>query len=281
MNEHISFKCHGCGDCCNNPPVLTVQECFDLSREFIIGLNWKAVPPVSSGLKSNGMVISSEQADAINKCYDDSYAAINGLPTGKAYLTIFPSVMDYSLDDDSGRCSMLSADNTCSIYERRPNICKSVPFHPSMPEFIQGEVLKQFNFSCVSVGGDNEVFDGQHITNSVIAQNFNAHQSEMMKDGAILASISNVIDLGMGPSKDDIVETLNGGTWIETDLMPLIMALSMFGHEYESSYQLLNDQICLIEQSISEAVSRKNKNQRKEPGYCGKIYSTIIIFCQN
>ncbi len=56
---------------------------------------------------------------------------------------LFVSVIAEHVSLEQGVCPAL-ADKACSIYERRPSVCKTVPLDGTVPEAFQGEALDFF-----------------------------------------------------------------------------------------------------------------------------------------
>lgn len=49
-----------------------------------------------------------------------------------------------AVDQDAGACDHLAGDGACSLYDRRPHACRTVPFHYSRPDSALGPGLADF-----------------------------------------------------------------------------------------------------------------------------------------
>jgi Fe-S-cluster containining protein len=123
------FACTQCGACCNRSPEIELSEAAALADVFVFRLMFRIyVLPHAFEQYAGG---SSEQFYQTKRLLN-AFAAHDYRSRvrvgGKAlqydkYLVISA----LTLDSGTGACSAL-ADGRCSIYERRPLTCRTVPF---------------------------------------------------------------------------------------------------------------------------------------------------------
>jgi Fe-S-cluster containining protein len=129
------FACTQCGACCNRSPEIELSEAAALADVFVFRLMFRIyVLPRAFEQYAGG---SGEQFYQTKRLLN-AFAAHNYRSRvrvgGKAvqynkYLVISA----LTLDTGTGACSAL-ADGRCSIYERRPLTCRTVPFGYSRAE---------------------------------------------------------------------------------------------------------------------------------------------------
>lgn len=93
---------------------------------------------------------------------------------GKAInYTRYLTISALSLDTGSGACSALR-EGICSIYERRPLACRTVPFHYSRPEASAESDLEAFvatpGYCCDTTGSAPVVLKGGRIVDALTRQ---------------------------------------------------------------------------------------------------------------
>ena len=134
------FACTQCGQCCNRAPELELGEAVALADVFVLRLLMR-IYSLPRSLNDYASALPPGQASAEfyqSKRLLGAYAAASW----NARVQRHGKVVDYvqylslsvlPLDLDGPSCPALT-DNKCSIYERRPLSCRSVPLHYSRPE---------------------------------------------------------------------------------------------------------------------------------------------------
>lgn len=112
------FACRQCGKCCDRSPEVGLSEAAALSDIFLFRLLLRVVP-VPSSLAERQHVL----------WFSARHFAKTTIDGGHAYLVISALSMDAS----TSTCAALS-DRHCSIYDRRPSACRTVPAHYSIAE---------------------------------------------------------------------------------------------------------------------------------------------------
>ncbi len=141
------FACTQCGKCCNRSPEVELSEAAALADVFVFRLMFRlySLPRTFESGRSR-----SETAEAFyqKKRLLAAHAArkypVTIMRDGRRvehvqYLMISALV----LDTHSGACAALS-DGRCSIYNRRPLGCRTVPFHYSRADALAERDLKAF-----------------------------------------------------------------------------------------------------------------------------------------
>lgn len=113
IGQGFEFNCSACGKCCNSGPQMTFSEAFELRDVFI-----------------QRLFITVKKYNYGESLEHVKYAHALGIPVRNELLNychkicfLSPGVISYE-----SKCPALNTDNLCSIYDRRPSICRSVPF---------------------------------------------------------------------------------------------------------------------------------------------------------
>ena len=155
------FACTSCGKCCDRSPELELGEAAGLADQFVFQLLFRLYrwPRYVADYQPAG--VPREQANAqffeskrllgafAAHSYNARVRQSDKVSAQLCYLTISALTLDHG----SGACSALS-DGRCSIYERRPLACRSVPLHYSRGEAFAAQDLAAFvatpGYACAS-----------------------------------------------------------------------------------------------------------------------------------
>ncbi|HEV8548378.1 MAG TPA: YkgJ family cysteine cluster protein [Polyangiaceae bacterium] len=129
-NDSWSFRCTGCGKCCNTAPELSVPELFRHQHRFIGRLGVRRVPRL-----------------ARDGTFDDA----------RSDLLLFTHAW---YDEASARCPALDADGRCAIHDdHKPLVCRIAPLDALVPDGLQHQVLERrardaayFRADCIAPG---------------------------------------------------------------------------------------------------------------------------------
>ncbi len=114
--DDFHFACvRGCGKCCNSPPELSLFDGFRFFRDFPLSFKVTLIPfhdnpQALRWLELGGVRVRVGYVDFV------AYASFVPLYRISAHC-----------------CPKLAANGDCSIYDRRPDMCKSVPLRVSAP----------------------------------------------------------------------------------------------------------------------------------------------------
>jgi Fe-S-cluster containining protein len=144
--RELRFACTRCGACCNRSPEVLLSEAAGLADLFVFRLMFRlyALPRRSAG---------PADAHYQSKRLLDAFAAhswpVKRRPGANAIgQTNYLTISALTLETGSGACAALDGGG-CTIYERRPLACRTVPFHYSRAEASAERDLAAF----VATGG--------------------------------------------------------------------------------------------------------------------------------
>jgi Fe-S-cluster containining protein len=140
------FACTQCGKCCNRSPEVQLSEAAALSDMFVFQLLFRICrlprrAPDDAGSAKSGAFYE-------NRRLLDAFAArkypVRVRRDGRAFdYTNYLVISALALDTNPGACAALEG-NRCSIYDRRPLACRTVPLHYSRAEALAGSDLDAF-----------------------------------------------------------------------------------------------------------------------------------------
>lgn len=137
------FACTGCGACCNRAPEVELSETWALADRFIFRLMIRAydLPASLTDLKrQRGGAMSPltqriylEQRASLSRHASKAYPVRLHQERGSYKATRYLYISALALDFGDGHCSALDGGR-CTIHDRRPVACRSVPLHYSTPD---------------------------------------------------------------------------------------------------------------------------------------------------
>ena len=146
MNGSVRrFACTQCGKCCNRSPEVELSEAAALADVFVFQLMFRAysmpIVPVGAASESNQIFYQKKRLLAAHAAHKSSKRTKVGGETVEAinYLMISALAMDTS----PGACAALQSGR-CSIHDRRPLGCRTVPFHHSRPDGLAASDFDSF-----------------------------------------------------------------------------------------------------------------------------------------
>jgi Fe-S-cluster containining protein len=167
------FACTSCGLCCNRSPEVELAEAAPLADVFVFRLMFRLywLPRQPGAGEAKAAFYERKRllgAFAARKA--PTRLPRNGRPVeGSKYLTISA----LALETGAGACSALAAGR-CSIYERRPLACRTVPFHYSRAEALAASDLAAFvatpGYRCDTSDRAAVVLEGGSIVDAGISQ---------------------------------------------------------------------------------------------------------------
>ena len=150
MSGSRRFSCTQCGACCNRSPEVELSEAAALADIFVFRLLFRlcSLPRFPEGGAAGGseLFYQKKRLLAAHAAAKFPRKVRRG---GKVVETIqYLMISALAVDTSPGACAALKAAR-CSIHEKRPYGCRTVPFHYSRPE---GLALTDFD-KFVATGG--------------------------------------------------------------------------------------------------------------------------------
>lgn len=170
----LRFDCTQCGKCCDRAPEVELSEAAPLADVFVFRLMFRILwlPDQLSDCRvpgtrtANSSAAFYEKKRLLNAFAASRYTAkvrLEGKPTS---YTKYLMISALSLDTRADRCSALEG-TLCSIHDRRPFSCRSVPFHYSRAEASAETAFRDFvttpGYGCDTSGSAGVVLKDGHI----------------------------------------------------------------------------------------------------------------------
>jgi Fe-S-cluster containining protein len=168
----LRFACTSCGACCNRSPEVQLSEAAALADMFVFRLMFRLYDlprTFAAGTAAASAVEYYESKRLLAAFAARQYPAKlrrEGKPVD--YVRSL-AISALSVDTAAGACAALGAGR-CTIYERRPAACRSVPFHYSRAEASAGRDLAAFvatpGYGCDTGPGAPVVLEAGRIVDS-------------------------------------------------------------------------------------------------------------------
>jgi Fe-S-cluster containining protein len=139
-NQPVRFQCSGCGDCCSGDPDTHYVE------------------------------LLAGEAERIRQ-----YLQLSKATFERDYLVSIPDIGKGIRINAQGRCSLLSADKRCLVYEARPWQCRSYPFWPEVMQSHETWMAEANH--CEGINQGKEI-SPQHIDSQLVYFNIETNKQK-------------------------------------------------------------------------------------------------------
>jgi Fe-S-cluster containining protein len=169
MERTRNFVCTKCGACCDRSPELLLSETFDLADVFVFRLMFRLYEQPSSPLAESDRrnpIAFYGQKRLLNAFAAKKWHGKRDYSGKKASVTSYLLISAIKHDLGFGRWHAL-VEKHCSIHDRRPLGCKTVPLHYSKPESLLSVEFDRFiktnGYECDSSESAPVLFEDQRI----------------------------------------------------------------------------------------------------------------------
>lgn len=252
--ERMCFSCVGCGKCCGSPPRLALSEIphfidtFAMQLEIYVQFGEAAAPNFRSYVS---------QKEQLHK--------LGGVSFQNAHGEGIARVVGEPLEVRKSRCPKLAQDGTCSIYERRPSICRVVPLDITRTEDSQNAALKSFQtrmlnngFPCVINDSAPVIWENGKLAEGQYREAYFEAVSVNSEDALQKTFISSFLRYGEREFMTVIRDKLQG----LRAHFPLALFLDCFPEFFPDPVGVAQTQLSLVQAGIADNLSRKSKEDR-------------------
>jgi Fe-S-cluster containining protein len=139
------FACTQCGKCCDRAPEVELSEAAALADIFVFRLMFRlySLPRVFDRSRSDAAEVFYQKKRLLSAhaaCVSAKKVKRDGRPIEHLEYLMISAL---ALDTAPGTCAALSSGR-CSIYERRPLACRTVPLHYARAEGVAESDLDAF-----------------------------------------------------------------------------------------------------------------------------------------
>ena len=145
MSDIRRFACTQCGACCNRSPEVELSEAAPLADVFVFRLMFRmySLPRAYDRTRSDTREVFY-QKKRLMSAHAARVSPRKVKREGKPVEQVdYLMISALALDTAPGSCTALSGQR-CSIHERRPLTCRTVPFHYARPEGLAERDLEAF-----------------------------------------------------------------------------------------------------------------------------------------
>jgi Fe-S-cluster containining protein len=142
------FACTQCGKCCNRSPEVELSEAAALADLFVFRLMFRlySLPRLPERGEPSELFYQRKRLLAAHAARKYPRKVVRGGKTVE--VTSYLMISALTMDTAPGACAALE-DNRCTIHERRPLGCRTVPFHYARAEAL---ALPDFDAFVATVG---------------------------------------------------------------------------------------------------------------------------------
>ncbi len=145
MSDVRRFACTLCGKCCNRSPEVELSEAAGLADMFVFRLMFRlySLPRVPERASPGGSELFYQKKRLL-EAHSARKSPIKLMRAGKAVDAFcYLMISALAVDSSPGACAALSSGR-CSIHDRRPLGCRTVPLHYSRAEGLALADLEAF-----------------------------------------------------------------------------------------------------------------------------------------
>jgi len=278
--KSVHFDCTRCGACCRASIPLGLAEALDYDDRFLLGLVFSMETWNLGDFKKNRPVIPITHEEllttlafrkdklAMDQSRDTVFQVGRVRASGERVVT-FLSVAACGLGDfeaGAAKCPALGADETCSIYEKRPLGCRVFPLDPLYPEMLQNVPLAAlakrlpcgFSDTAPPIWSEGKLADPE--TRALLE----ARQQTMARDSAFLPYYGMAAaNFHPMPSLSDVLLAIKGNGKLDLPFVPALVFLVASGQiGVERAELCLTRQSGLAAKAVDQALKRKDKAER-------------------
>jgi len=290
----VRFACTACGKCCSTPPETTILEAISLGDVFVAALRYR-VSRVLKGERAYVVAnthVEPEFADLDRAEYYDATRAqlervavrIGFDATSDVFITI--SATAWAYPRDSKGCPALAADGkACTIHERRPLTCRTVPARYDIPDRLLSRALKkivdhgrkELAYECDVSDAAPVFIEGDTITDAGYVRDREAALSAIDGERKLHERILNSARL---PKPQDILRASGPHMDISVSFPAVVIeALETGAIDPPAARAFSEKQIALASAAVKRALARQDKAERECTTRFRKLiesYETIV-----
>ena len=278
-DREFRFACKACGKCCDGPPQMSIREMYAHLDDFVLHANLITQPVKTPaigdrrGYELSRMIAerSLELGSVRHFAYNSHFGDPDVITTLSGVAVPYPH---------KSKCTVLTSDGKCGIYDRRPSTCRYVPGQHLIPLDRQDIAMEEFKARMSSNCDWSEdapvvLKDGRFLDPAISAA-FGKAEEDDRSDGYLLKLLMESDcefgdpEGGFGLSFSDFVQKSARSTQVD---MPVafftyfLMALQGDGllpedYEVPSPQEVAARQIVVCERLIAENIRLRDREAR-------------------
>jgi len=278
VSEEIHFACTACGKCCTEPPEMTVLEAIRLGDVFVPSIVYRvtSVPnddneAALASLKPHRHFAGMDARELVSRLRESSAVRGAGAVVREPGWEHHLSVTSRPWTFPAPHCPALGADGkACTIHERRPHTCRTVPVRYDVPE---GLVVRAFR-GTVDAGRaardpwECDVSDAAPVLirdGVVVDPAYAAARAAGVEAALAERELSaRILTSPLLPKIADVFPRLRGGQLVSVSFHGALAAAHDLGLvDHAAARAFCDAQLALLDREIAAALARKRREDRE------------------
>jgi Fe-S-cluster containining protein len=249
-SKSIRFACTACGKCCNDTPMMSVVEAFELADVFLAGPVLRFSPLREDIFHTGHPVL--EDGDSRFPVYVELHCK------------------PIAWTRHNGRCPVLRGDNRCGIYDRRPGVCRFVPFDLHLrPDLVSRapiageELARRLGFECDWSERAPVVVAPEGVVDASYRADYESARRDVTKSHALIRFIPSEVVVG---ALQAAKRNSRGGKPVGDVpvFFPVLVAAAVAAGFFDTdrAREILEAQVGVADALEAAAIRRKDKDER-------------------
>ncbi|HSQ64276.1 MAG TPA: YkgJ family cysteine cluster protein [Polyangiaceae bacterium] len=286
----LRFACTACGKCCTDPPEMTVLEAVRLGDVFVPALVYRltSVPrddneaglaslsphPDFAGMDSRRFVAALRESTAVRAA-----GATVSEPGWDHYVAVTVRPWTYPAREGDRFCPALGADRKqCTIYERRPYTCRTIPARYDVPDallvpafrgFVDRGLASTDRYECDVSPSAPAILRGETDEDASLVDASYLEARKAGRDAAMADKplAARILSSPLLPPLRELFPQLRRAGLLAVSFHGALASAHDLGLVDDAGVRAFcSAQIALIEREIAAAVERKRKEDRDTTG---------------
>ncbi len=276
----INFACTQCARCCNSAIPLGLAEALDYDAEFLLALTFgvetwnidafaKNRPAVPINHEELLTTLAFRKDKLAMEASRDTVFQVGKLKPSGERVASFVSVTARGLGSwvaGGPRCPALSAEQNCTIFERRPLGCRVFPLDPAYPEMLQNVPLRahQSRLPCDFSADAPPLWSNGKVQDATALAQLTARQEQLRRDSLFLSFYAVTgPSFAPLPGMRDILKSLAKGGTLDVPFFPALVYLVASDEiPADRAEHCLSRQTALARAEVDAAMVRRDKAER-------------------
>ena len=301
MQKDRNFACTMCGKCCNRSPEVELTETLDLSGDFVFWLCFSLSElPLSikewtrtqrrHGADQRDLAAFIAKRRLLDKQSPIQFTGRSGSWADAERVRKYVRISALTVDLEFGRCSKL-VNKQCSIYDRRPHTCRTVPFHYQVSDLELEPAFENFvgveAFECDTSEHAPKILENGRLASERFAFERTVGRAAFGKEETWRNEIAQRVLRGTDPTgKLPSLQDIKGSSCLNVLLVPICLAWQVgrdIGVLDEKLYRRsIERQVSLIEALLSrDAGSPLIGVDAKSRGQLTELLTTLMGYVES
>ncbi len=276
--EEVRFACTACGKCCTEPPEMSILEAVKLGDVFVPSIIYRltSLPredneAAFASLKPHPHFAGMDPRELVSRLRESSAVRAAGAVINEAGWDHHVSITARAWIHPSPWCPALAADHrACTIHERRPSTCRTVPIRYDVPEgllvrafrgVVDAGIASAQKFECDVSANAPVLIRDEKVVNPEYASARAAGIEAAIAEKELAA---NMLRSPLLPPIRDVYTNLRKAALLSVSFPGAVaVAYDMKMLDAGAVKKFCDAQLALLEREITAALARKRKEERE------------------